>query len=303
MRTIVVTGATSGIGYAVCSELAGYKYNIIGVGRNDARCENAAEQLKQEHPGVHIKFFCGDLSSQSQVAKAGSEIREYIEDNCNGELFALINNAGCVRSYYMTTEDGYEQQFAVNHLAGFLLTYILMPCLAGNNGIVLITSSASHKMMKMHWNDIMFKKRYNPLLVYKQSKLANMLFVYGLNDRFSDYGIRAYGIDPGLVRTDIGFKETNGIVRLVWRLRQKSGISPQVPAKTYSFLCNGNSPQTGLYYRSSKEERYSRYVNKENADRLWTLSEQLCDIKFRKENINDGIDYRRLRRAGQGLGT
>ncbi|MGI6778889.1 MAG: SDR family NAD(P)-dependent oxidoreductase [Acetivibrionales bacterium] len=301
MKTIVVTGATSGIGLAVCHELAALEYGIIGVGRCEENCIKAAEQLSLKYPDLPIKFFCGNLLVQSEVIRVGNEIKDYIEEKCHGKLYSLINNAGCVRSYYMTTEDGYEQQFALNHLAGFLLTFILMPYLINSCGRILITSSASHKMMKMHWKDIMFKHRYNPLLVYKQSKLANMLFAYGLNDRFADCGISAYGIDPGLVRTDIGLKNTNGIVRLVWRLRQRSGVSPEVPAKTYSFICNGTKPPKGLYYRFSNEEPYSMQVNKQNADRLWALSEQLCGISFRKENFYGSIDYRRFRRTWQSL--
>jgi NAD(P)-dependent dehydrogenase (short-subunit alcohol dehydrogenase family) len=215
----------------------------------------------------------------------GNEIMEYIDNECGGELSALINNAGCVRSFYMTTEDGYETQFAVNHLAGFLLTYVLIPCLIKGNGRVLMTSSASHKMMKMRWKDVMFKKRYSPLMAYKQSKLANMLFAYGLNERFGKHGVRAYGIDPGLVRTDIGLKNTAGIVRLVWKFRRKSGVSPKIPAETYAFVCGRPEAPEGLYYYLGGEAKYSRQVCKQNADRLWALSEQLCGIKFREEAV------------------
>lgn len=186
-----------------------------------------------------------------------------------------------MRSCYTTTEDGYETAFAVNHLAGFLLTYLLMPGLIAGRGRVLTTSSASHKMMKMRWKDIMFRHGYNPLLVYKQSKLCNMLLAYGLNERFGSSGVSAYGIDPGLVKTDIGLKNTGGIVKAVWKLRQKGGVSPEIPAKTYAFLCGGPEPPKGLYYRLCREERYSREINKQNADKLWELSEQLCGVCFK----------------------
>lgn len=281
MKTVVVTGATSGIGLAVCRELAASNYRIIGVGRSDENCKRALELLKQVYPDVPIVFFSGDLLRQTEVLKVCNEIREYIEAKCDGQLYGLINNAGCVRSYYMTTEDGYEQQFAVNHIAGFLITYYLMEYLIKGNGRILITSSASHKWMKMHWNDIMFKHGYNPLLVYKQSKLANLLFAFGLNDRFGNRGISAYGIDPGLVNTDIGLKNTSGIVNMVWKLRQRAGVSAEISAKIYSSLLNQSEPPRGLYYDKLGEATYSRQVNKENSDRLWTLSEQLCGIKWR----------------------
>jgi NAD(P)-dependent dehydrogenase (short-subunit alcohol dehydrogenase family) len=280
MRTIVVTGATSGIGFAVCRELAASRYSVIGVGRSEENCRKASECLKQDYPDVPIAFFTGDLSRQMEVLRVGNEIREYIEAKCHGQLYGLINNAGCVRSYYMTTEDGFEQQFAVNHLAGFLLTYYLIEYLIKCKGRILITSSASHKRMEMRWKDIMFKHGYNPLLVYKQSKLANLLFAYGINDRFANRGISAYGIDPGLVKTDIGFKDTGGIVKLIWKMRQAGGVSVEVPAKIYSFLLNQVEPPKGLYYDKSGEACHSRQVTKENADRLWTLSEQLCGVNW-----------------------
>jgi len=132
----------------------------------------------------------------------------------------------------------------------------------------------------MRWKDIMFKRGYNPLLVYKQSKLANMLFAYGLNDRFANLGIAAYGIDPGLVKTDIGFKNTGGIVKLVWKLRQAGGVSADIPAKIYSFLLNQAEPPKGLYYDKTGEAHHSRQVTKENADKLWALSEQLCGVNW-----------------------
>jgi NAD(P)-dependent dehydrogenase (short-subunit alcohol dehydrogenase family) len=283
LKTAVVTGATSGIGLAVCEKLASTGFSIIGVGRDGARCGAAEETLKNKFPGICAVYFTADLSRRSEVLRAGAEIKNYLERNFDGELSALINNAGCVRSFYMITEDGYETQFAVNHLAGFLITSVLMPCLEKGRGRVLMTSSASHKMMKMRWNDVMFKKRYNPLLAYKQSKLANMLFAYGLNERFGKRGVRAYGIDPGLVRTDIGLKNTGGLVRLVWKLRQKSGVSPDIPADTYAFVCESPEPPDGLYYFRRERAKYSAEVTKQNADRLWALSEQLCGIKFGEE--------------------
>jgi NAD(P)-dependent dehydrogenase (short-subunit alcohol dehydrogenase family) len=280
MKTVVITGATSGIGFAVCRELAASDYSIIGVGRCEENCKKALEQIKQDCPDAPIAFFSGDLSRQAEVLRVSNEIKEYIEAKCNGQLYGLINNAGCVRSYYMTTEDGYEHQFAVNHLAGFLLTYNLMEYLIKCKGRILLTSSASHKRMKMRWRDIMFKHGYNPLLAYKQSKLANMLFVYGLNDRFANRGVSAFGIDPGLVKTDIGFKNTSEIVKIIWKLRHKKGVSAGIPAKIYLFLLNQADSPKGLYYDMSGKAAFSRQVNRENADRLWALSGQLCGVNW-----------------------
>lgn len=284
MKAVVITGATSGIGLAVCRELLLRGYLIIGVGRDTQRCREAEEGLKSAYLDSRLVFFCGDLMQQSEVLRIGNEIKAFLDCNCDGSLYGLINNAGCVRSYYATTEDGYEQQFALNHLAGFILTQSLMPCLIKGRGRVLMTSSASHKKMKVHWKDIMYKHGYNPLLAYKQAKLCNMLFALGLNQRFNGCGVRAYGIDPGLVKTDIGLKQTGGIVRLVWSLRRRSGVDASIPAKTYAFVLDEEKAPEGLYYYLCREARCSREVNKANADRLWKLSEQLSGLSFEVKN-------------------
>ncbi|MEN6338572.1 MAG: SDR family NAD(P)-dependent oxidoreductase [Clostridiaceae bacterium] len=286
MHTVLITGATSGIGLASALELARNGFRILGIGRDQSRCELAKQQILNETSSAEAEFFCADLMQQREVHRVADEIVAYLNESCGGDLFALINNAGCVRSWHTTTEEGYEQQFALNHLAGFLLTYRLLPYLLKAQGRVLMTSSGSHRHMKMRWNDLMFRRGYHPLLAYKQSKLCNVLFAKGLNDRFAWQGLRAYAVDPGLVCTEIGCKNTGGLVDFVWKRRSKHGVSPEIPAKTYAYLCMTDSAPEGIYYYLSKEAPFSREVNWENAARLFRLSEQLCGIQYdeRKEN-------------------
>ena len=136
----------------------------------------------------------------------------------------------------MTTGEGYEQQFALNHLSGFLLTHELLNNLVKGGGSVLITSSGSHKMMKVNWRDIMFQKHYHPLYAYKQSKLCNMLFAYSLNDRFLSHGIRAYGIDPGLVSTDIEAKTPGSSLIISGIGAKRTGSTRRSPQKSTANL-------------------------------------------------------------------
>lgn len=311
MKTVVVTGATSGIGFAVCRAMLEAGFRVIGVGRCAEHCASALQELDPEiihsvrptagntagntarptagnsrpeksrekpHEKPRIAFLHGDLMQQAEVRRIGAEIRELLGKN--GGLYALVNNAGCVRSWYMTTDEGYEQQFALNHLAAFLLTRELLPNLLKARGRVLITSSGSHMRMKMRWNDIMFQKRYSPLFAYKQSKLCNLLFAYGLNMRYGDRGLCAHGIDPGLVRTNIGNKNTSRIIDLFWRLRRTGGVAPEIPARIYVEFCASREPKAGLYHGIEGEKRYSREVTEENADRLFELSERLCSITY-----------------------
>jgi NAD(P)-dependent dehydrogenase (short-subunit alcohol dehydrogenase family) len=257
MKTIVITGATSGIGLASALELAKNNFNIVGVGRDPERCGLAKEQILKRYPDVQVAYFAADLMQQREV-----------------------NNAGCARSWYTTTEEGYEQLFALNHLAGFLMTYRLLPYLIKASGRVIMTGSESHQHMRVRWDDLMFQRGYHPLLAYKQSKLCNILFAKALNDRYGWQGLHAYTVDPGLVRTEIGCKNTGGIVSLVWNKRKNHGVSPDVPAKTYAFLCEEESAPKELYYHLCNPKRYSEQVDWQNAGRLFRLSETLCGIHY-----------------------
>ena len=281
MKTIVVTGATSGIGFAVCRALIDHGYGILAVGRTKENCDTARKRIAVEIPDADITYFFGDLAQQREVNRIADEISAYLNSRFDGGLYALINNAGGVRNWYMTTEEGYELQFALNHLAGFLLTYRLMPYLLKAGGRVIMTGSDSHKHAKMHWKDIMYQKRYSCLFAYKQSKLCNMLFAAELNRRYADRGVRAYVVNPGLVCTDIGSKHTNGVVSRFWSMRKRFGAVPDVPARTYEYLCETQPAPEGIYYYLCGGRSYSKYADSEHdAERLFKLSEKLCGIEW-----------------------
>lgn len=281
MKTAVITGATSGIGFSVARAMLAAGWQVIGIGSQSASCAAAAEKLEPDIRPNSI-FLAGDLMQQREVSRLADLIINHLEINSSGQLDALINNAGCVRNWYATSEEGYEQQFALNHLAGFLITQRLLPHLIKARGRILFTGSGSHKGPDINWQDIMFKKHYRPLRAYKQSKLCNMLTALELNHRLSSTGVRAYVVDPGLVRTDIGNKKTGGLVSLVWTLRKKYGQQPDQPAKTYVWLCSQTLAPEGLYYHDCQKRTYSRHVNDKNARRLYELSEKLT-IKVKGE--------------------
>lgn len=279
MKTIVITGATSGIGFAAALTLAAQGCRVIGVGRTEKTCADAKERLYGAAPDANVAFVKADLSSQAEVNAAADAIRALLAPD--GALDALINNAGGVRSGYTTTADGYELQFALNHLAGFLLTHRLWENLTAAKGRVIFTGSNSHKKARIHWRDVMYSKRYNCLLAYKQSKLCNMLFAAELNRRFHESGVRACVVDPGLVNTDIGNKQTGGLVNAFWSLRKKYGDSPDYVAQTYAYLCSQLPAPAQLYYHACKPAAYDRRADSEpDARRLFELSEKLCGVRF-----------------------
>ncbi len=280
MNTAVVTGATSGIGFAVAQKLLAMGFRVLLVGHTAENCKKALAELEKTFPGGEMAGFHADLIHQREVNRVAGELNAYLNAHCDGRLDVLINNAGAVRTWYTTTEEGYEQQFALNHLAGFLLTHRLIGPLKKAGGRVILTGSGSHKHYNIRWDDLMYqRRRYSCLGAYKQTKLCNLLFAGEFNTRLNKDGVRAYVVDPGLVSTDIGFKQTSGLVRAVWSMRKRSGIPAETAALTYGFLCAPSFSETGLYYLNSKTAPYDKRADKpSDRARLFELSEKLCGI-------------------------
>jgi NAD(P)-dependent dehydrogenase (short-subunit alcohol dehydrogenase family) len=280
---VVITGATSGIGFFAAQALAKQGALVIGVGRSEEHIELAKQRILAGNPQARLQFFLADLSSQKQVRDLAENITHYLDKPGENKLRALINNAGAVSNWFTATEDGYELQFAVNHLAPFLMTHELLPLLRQTpESRVITVSSNSHRNMRMYWKDVMFRKGYNTLVAYKQSKLANVLFTYEFNRREAKISsLKAYAADPGLVNTDIGLKGTHGLVRWIWQRRSKHGASPEKIGLEVAILAVAPEVNTNLsaYWKHCRPVQPSRYAQREiEAARLWELSERLCGI-------------------------
>ncbi|MBN1400142.1 MAG: SDR family NAD(P)-dependent oxidoreductase [Anaerolineae bacterium] len=282
-RTLVVTGATSGIGLATAGLLAARGAHVIGVGRSWARCQQAQATILAQAPGARLTYRVADLASQRQVRALADELGQLLQAQADGALDALIHSAGTVSSWYMATEDGYELQFAVNHLAPFALTHALLPFLRrAPFGRVVSVSSGSHRGACIHWADVMYRRGYGCLRAYKQAKVANVLFCAELNRRLEPGAtVRAYVADPGLVNTAIGLKGTSGLEHWVWERRRRGGTTPAQGAATSVFLASDPwVPESrALYWRDCRPTRPSRYaLRHDEAARLWALSERLCGL-------------------------
>lgn len=283
-KSIVVTGATSGIGLAAVKNLVNSGAFVIGVGRSEDRIQKAREQILAENPDCddQFTFLKADFGQLDQVQNLALEISQKLNSRGYGHLDVLVNNAGLYLERKQKNDNGIEMTFAVNHLAAFYLTYLLLPSLTqSENGRVLTVSSYSHKTTPLMLNRVVDPWPYIGLLAYKRSKLCNVLFTYELNRRCKQ--ITAFAVDPGLVNTSIASKGSNGISHWVWRSRRKKGTSADMPAQTISYLAGEPLIDTskGYYFRDSKPISHSRKAqNPELARALWALSIDLLKITW-----------------------
>jgi len=283
-KTYVVTGATSGIGLATAEILVRQGANVIGVGRSAERCRAAELHLSYLNPDSLVHYCVADLSLQSQVRTAAEQIRALLAESGRPGLDGLVNNAGTFTYWLALTAEGFETQWAVNHLAPFLLTRELLPLLAGAPIARIVTvSSDSHIGARLNWNDIQLRRHYDGLRAYGQSKLANVLFTLEMNRRLGPGStVRAFAADPGLVKTDIGLKGTPGLVRWIWKRRRAGGVSPEVSARGVAFLVSEPSIQDSLdiYWKDGAPKRASHEaMDTDSARKLWEVSEQMCGIQ------------------------
>ncbi|HUX36260.1 MAG TPA: SDR family NAD(P)-dependent oxidoreductase, partial [Rectinemataceae bacterium] len=161
MKHVVITGSTSGIGFAAALALAREGWRVIGTGREAGRCAAAEAALRAAAPGAHVDFLAAELASRREVLGLAERIGRIVGSDNEGRLEALVLNAGTVPAWFTVTEDGYETQFAVNHLSGFLLARELEGELRHAGGArIVITSSASHRGARMHWKDPMLRRSY-----------------------------------------------------------------------------------------------------------------------------------------------
>lgn len=282
-KTMVVTGATAGIGLATVEALLQQQAAVIGVGRSVERCTRVAEQLATRFPEARVAYCVADLSIQQQVRALAREIRQQLEIWQRSALDGLVNNAGTFTFWQTLTPEGFELQWAVNHLAPFLLTVELLPLLqAAPAARVVTVSSGSHYGAQLPWEDLQLRRHYNGLRAYKQTKLANVLFTAELNRRLgSGSTVKAFAADPGLVNTEIGLKSNSWLARRVWEYRRRGGITPAESARGILFLLSEPALQESphVYWKHGRPQRPNAYaLNPEVARRLWQVSAQMCGL-------------------------
>lgn len=272
-RHALVTGGSSGIGFETARGLKS-SFDVVGiVGRNPRRLAQAAADLRST--GGQIETFQADFSSLAEVRRLAAEVKARFES-----LSVLVNNAGVWHKNRTLSKDGYEDTFAVNHLAHFLLTNELRELLmAGAPSRVVNVSSSMHGRAKsLNWDDLMFEKRWRGFWVYGHSKLANLLFSNELARRWRDLGVTSNALHPGNVRSRI--TRNNPFLNALHRspIARLLIISEAEGARTPIYVATAPELEgvTGRYFVREREANPSPAALDESAARrLWKVSEDL----------------------------
>ena len=272
----MVTGANAGIGKATALGLANYGATVVMVCRSRERGEVALDEIKEKSSNDSIYLLLADLASQSSVRKLAEDFKTY-----HSALHVLINNAGIIPRKRLVTVDGLEMQFAVNHLAPFLLTNLLLSVLESSAPARIVTvSSEMHRGATIDFDDLQSEGSYQPTRVYSQTKLANILFTYELARRLEGSNVTANCLHPGVVATKL-LADGIGIPTALKSTTRFIGASPDKGAKTSIYLAASAAVEgvNGKYYVRQKAVQSSETSHDENlASRLWEVSAELTGL-------------------------
>jgi retinol dehydrogenase-12 len=268
-KICMITGATSGIGEATAERLASLGASVVFVGRDPKKCASVAERIKETTHNPAVDFLVADLSSQKDIRRIVQEFKSRFS-----RLNVLVNNVGAIYFARRKSVDGIEMTFALNHLAPFLLTNLLLDTLISSAPARIINiTSAKHGEAVMNFGDLENKKGYNSSKAYSQSKLANVLFTIELARRLQGRGVTVNAIHPGFVESNLG-KNNAGILRPLVSLLRMGGITPQTAADYVVYLAASEevAKTTGSYFYRNKISTSLASYDEEAASLLWEVS-------------------------------
>ena len=271
-KTVAITGASSGIGLETARGLAARGARIVAIVRDRAKADAALA-------GIEHETVIADLYSLAEVRAAGAEIRRRF-----ARLDVLINNAGCVHAARELTVDGFEKTFALDHLAGFLLTYELKDLLAASAPARIVTvSSAGHRFASFRWDDLATMERWTgPTAVYGAAKLCNIWFAREAARRMARANVTSCSLHPGAVATNFGATGP-WVYRVGIRLVRPLLKTAEEGARTSIHVASAPELEgaSGLYFADCAPTKPSRWARDDHeAKKLWELSEQLCGVTW-----------------------
>lgn len=291
-KTVIVTGANSGLGFEATKELARKGANVTMACRSIERGKNAKEEIEKEIPGASLEVRQLDLASLESIDEFAEEYKANHE-----ELDILCNNAGLMNIPRQETEDGFEKQFGVNHLGHFALTSKLLPVLKKAEEARIVTqSSGLHERGRINFNDLMKEGKYDSGQAYADSKLANVLFAYELDRKIRREGLdmKSVAAHPGFAATNLQNAEENDNFFLkelgmkaftkIFAQSAAKGALPMLYAASASYAEGGEyiGPGGLMNMRGlpEKQESSEASYDTETAEELWAVSEELTGLSF-----------------------
>ena len=270
-RTVVITGASDGIGAAAAKMLAYPGDTLVVVGRSAEKTKAIAQELECD-------YFLADFTELAQVRQLAADLAQKYP-----RIDVLANNAGGIMGQREVTADGHEKTFQVNHLAPFLLTTLLIEKLVADRATVINTSSAAHKLMaKFNIDDLDAEQHYSPNAAYGNAKLANILFTKELDRRYGDHGVNAVAFHPGVVATSFAADSTSPMRHAYRGLLRRFLLSSEQGADTLLWLATsiaGEDWTPGEYYVKRKIAKTSALAqDAELARQLWERSATMVGL-------------------------
>ena len=276
-RICIVTGATHGIGRATARALAASGATVLVHGRDLARARAVAEDISRDTGNPEVRFVQADFAQLAQVRRLAQELQSLLP-----RLDVLINNAAVMAAARARSAEGYDLTFAVNHLAPFLLTNLLLDKLkASAPARVIVVASEAHRRATLDFGDLMNAGASGWWTAYERSKLANVLFARELARRLAGTGVTVNALHPGVVRSQL-FRSSPALLRvLLWSVGRLFMLSPQQGARGSVYLATASEldGESGGYYRGRRRVAPSAAAQSEAcAARLWQESARLTGL-------------------------
>lgn len=278
-KVIVITGATSGMGFAMAKNLAGLGNIVIGVGRKPGLCRDAREEILDAYPKAQIHYLIADLSLLSQVKILADEIATKVASLGRECVDVLIHNAAVDNEVSKITYENREYMWTTNYLSAVLLTKLLQPMLdcAHDARIITFTTSKSAYKTKLNWKALNNKAQLKPKKIYNQTKLADLMFALEYEHQNAERNdLHAYCIDPGNVNTTLRTKNASGLRKLFFKIWHKKGKTVEQGIETAVYITLAEKlPNNVVFYANKKPRDPSKFaLDETNRLALWRFTER-----------------------------
>ncbi len=274
-KTVVITGASDGIGRSTATGLVRMGAKVLIVGRNETKTRQVAEAMEKARAGASVHPFIADLSQMDEVRRVSEEIL-----SAHPVIDVLVNNVGGIFMDRRLSADGLEMTFALNHLSHYLLTHLFLDSLmAAPEGRIVNVSSGAHRGVSLDFDDLQMEGKFEGWKAYQRSKLCNLYFTFALARRMRETGVTVNALHPGFVASKIGNNNEGKMFSMALGFAKRiAAVSPATGARTSIYLAS--SPEvhgvTGDYFEKCQVAKASATARQADAaERLWAVSRSM----------------------------